>query len=68
QNGAPSTYIDPRYNPQKQLDPAQISQEAQDPNHPAHPANPKHREWAMGMAKRFGNAAVFGAGATLAGI
>ncbi|TVY34517.1 hypothetical protein LOCC1_G008346, partial [Lachnellula occidentalis] len=41
QNGAPSSYIDPRYNPsaEKQFNPARVAQEAQDPKQPAHPAN-----------------------------
>jgi len=63
-NGAPSSYIDPRYNPNANFNPTQMAQEAQDPNHPANPSNPKHHEWAKKMAQKFGNAAVFGAGAT----
>ncbi|KAF7865669.1 hypothetical protein EAF04_005835 [Stromatinia cepivora] len=66
-NGQPSQYIDPRYNPNGGFDPSKITQEAQDPNHPAHPQNPKHHEWAKKMATKFGNAAVFGAGATFGG-
>jgi hypothetical protein len=43
QNGAPSQYIDPRYNPnpQQQFNPGAMAQQAQDPNHPANPGNPK---------------------------
>ncbi|KAH6663476.1 hypothetical protein B0J14DRAFT_609071 [Halenospora varia] len=69
QNGAPSSYVDPRYNPnaQQQFNPSQISQEAQNPNNPAHPQNPKHHEWARNMVSKFGNAAMFGAGATFGG-
>lgn len=73
QNGtaSPSPYTDPRYTPNppspQQFDPSRISQEAQNPNHPAHPSNPKHREWAKKMVERFGQAAVFGAGATFGG-
>ncbi|TVY75770.1 hypothetical protein LSUE1_G005325 [Lachnellula suecica] len=69
QNGAPSQYIDPRYNPhpEQQFNPSKITQQAQDPAQPAHPQNPKHHEWAKNMAAKFGNAAVFGAGATFGG-
>ncbi|KAJ5054810.1 uncharacterized protein L3040_001074 [Drepanopeziza brunnea f. sp. 'multigermtubi'] len=68
-NGQASGYIDPRYdpNPQQQFHPSQVAQQAQDPNHPAHPKNPKHHEWARNMASKFGNAAMFGAGATFGG-
>jgi LAS seventeen-binding protein 1/2 len=44
-----------------------MAQQAQDPNHPAHPQNPKHHEWVKSMATKFGNAAMFGAGATFGG-
>jgi LAS seventeen-binding protein 1/2 len=99
QNGAPSQYIDPRYNPnpQQQFNPGAMAQQAQDPNHPANPGNPKvlisrftsvsssfwpmsrgsefsgkltihqHHEWVKNMASKFGNAAMFGAGATFGG-
>jgi len=69
QNGQPSGYIDPRYNPNpaQQFNPGAMAQQAQDPNHPAHPENPKHHEWVKGMAMKFGNAAMFGAGATFGG-
>ncbi|KAE8446955.1 hypothetical protein EG329_011437 [Mollisiaceae sp. DMI_Dod_QoI] len=69
QNGQPSGYIDPRYNPnpQQQFDPTKIAQQAQDPGHPANPSNAKHHEWARNMAAKFGNAAMFGAGATFGG-
>ncbi|OCK80238.1 hypothetical protein K432DRAFT_382419 [Lepidopterella palustris CBS 459.81] len=60
--GAPSNYVDPHYNGQYQ--PGAIAQQAQDPNHPANPKNPKHHEWLKQMGSKFGNAAVFGAGAT----
>ncbi|KAF2083936.1 hypothetical protein K490DRAFT_60017 [Saccharata proteae CBS 121410] len=63
--GAPSQYVDPYYQSGGQmLNPSQIAQQAQDPGHPAHPQNPKHHEWAKKLATQFGNAAVFGAGAT----
>ncbi|KAK8106833.1 uncharacterized protein PG998_008846 [Apiospora kogelbergensis] len=42
-----------------------IAQQAQDPNHPANPKHSKHAEWAKGLAEKFGNAMVFGGGATL---
>lgn len=69
QNGQPSGYIDTRYNPNpaQQFNPGAMAQQAQDPNHPAHPENPKHHEWVKGMATKFGNAAMFGAGATFGG-
>lgn len=69
QNGAPSQYIDPRYNPNphQQFNPSAMAQQAQDPNHPANPSNPKHHEWVNNMAEKFGNAAMFGAGATFGG-
>jgi hypothetical protein len=64
-NGQPSQYIDPRYvSGNQQFNPALIAQQAQDPNNPAHPKNPKHHEWAGKLAHKFGNAAVYGAGAT----
>ncbi|KAK3081537.1 hypothetical protein LTS18_005603 [Coniosporium uncinatum] len=47
--------------------PQQIAMNAQDPNNPAHPKHAKHGEWAKGLAARFGQAAVFGAGATAGG-
>ncbi|RDW73511.1 hypothetical protein BP6252_07418 [Coleophoma cylindrospora] len=61
QGGVPSQYVDPRYNPQAQFNPMQVAQQAQDPSHPAHPDNPKN------LAMKFGNAAMFGAGATFGG-
>lgn len=69
QNGQPSDYIDPRYNPnpQQQFNPGVMSQQAQDPAHPANPQNPGHHEWIKSMAMKFGNAAMFGAGATFGG-
>lgn len=68
-DGQPSQYIDPRYNtnPQQQFNPQKVAQQAQDPNHPANPQNPKHHEWAKEMLSKFGNAAMFGAGATFGG-
>jgi len=43
QNGQPSNYIDPRYNPNptQQFNPGAMAQQAQDPSHPANPTNPK---------------------------
>jgi len=72
QNGTPSSYVDPKYSgaqqqQQQAFNPSQIAQQAQDPNQPAHPANPKHHEWARNLASKFGNAAMFGAGATFGG-
>ncbi|KAE9375065.1 hypothetical protein N431DRAFT_336009 [Stipitochalara longipes BDJ] len=69
QNGQPSNYIDPRYNPNpaQQFNPGAMAQQAQDPSHPANPANPNHHEWIKNMAMKFGNAAMFGAGATFGG-
>ncbi|KAL3427934.1 hypothetical protein PVAG01_01443 [Phlyctema vagabunda] len=68
QGGVPSQYVDPKYNPSAQpFDPSRVAQQAQDPNHPAHPSNPKHHEWAKNLAMKFGNAAMFGAGATFGG-
>lgn len=68
QNGVPSPYIDPKFtNPSEQFNPSIVAQQAQDPGHPAHPAHPKHAEWAKKLAGKFGNAAVFGAGATFGG-
>lgn len=69
QNGQPSNYIDPRYNPnpQQQFNPGVMAQQAQDPTHPANPQNPGHHEWIKNMAMKFGNAAMFGAGATFGG-
>ncbi|KAI4151857.1 MAG: hypothetical protein LQ340_003255 [Diploschistes diacapsis] len=66
-NGAPSQYIDPYYNHNgapPPYNPSQVAQQAQDPNHPAHPDNPKHHEWVKNFAQKFGNAALWGAGAT----
>ncbi|KAB2106971.1 hypothetical protein AA0113_g5923 [Alternaria arborescens] len=64
-NGQPSQYIDPKYvNGGNQFNPAIIAQQAQDPGHPANPSHPKHHEWASKLAHKFGNAAVYGAGAT----
>ncbi|CAJ2508292.1 Uu.00g094780.m01.CDS01 [Anthostomella pinea] len=64
-NGQPSQCIDPRYaQGQQQFNPSQIAQQAQDPNNPAHPNNPKHHEWAKKLGSKFGNAALWGAGAT----
>lgn len=42
----------------------QDAQNAKDPNHPAHPEHPHHGEWLKNVGKKFGNAAIFGAGAT----
>ncbi|KAF6228260.1 hypothetical protein HO133_007990 [Letharia lupina] len=42
----------------------QEAQNAKDPSHPAHPQHPKHGEWLKNAGKKFGNAAIFGAGAT----
>jgi len=51
--------------PDAQQPPQQtVEDNANDPNHPAHPDHPKHGEWAKSLPKKFGNAAVFGAGAT----
>jgi len=44
-----------------------MAQQAQDPGHPANPQNPEHHEWIKSMAMKFGNAAMFGAGATFGG-
>jgi len=71
QNGQQSNYIDPRYGgqqwqPQGQVF-NQISNAAQNPNSPAHPDNPNHHEWAKNMAGKFGNAMMWGAGATFGG-
>ncbi|KAF3001524.1 hypothetical protein E8E13_009351 [Curvularia kusanoi] len=64
-DGQPAQYIDPRYvSGNQQFNPALIAQQAQDPNNPAHPQNAKHHEWAGKLAQKFGNAAVYGAGAT----
>ncbi|KNG46601.1 glycosyl hydrolase family 16 [Stemphylium lycopersici] len=64
-DGQPSQYIDPKYvDGRNHFNPALVAQQAQDPEHPAHPNHPKHHEWAGKLAKKFGNAAVFGAGAT----
>lgn len=62
--GAPSPYVDPKFTSGQTFNPAQISQQAQDPNNPAHPQNPKHHEWAKQLGAKFGNAALWGAGAT----
>jgi len=37
---------------------------AGDPEHPAHKDHPKHGEFLKSVPKRFGGAAIFGAGAT----
>jgi len=66
QNGQQSTYVDPKYGG-PQINPSQIAQEAQNPSNAAHPQNPNHHEWAKGLARKFGNAAMFGAGATFGG-
>jgi len=63
--GQPSPYVDPRYSGQPQMNPSQIAQQAQDPNHPANPQNPHHHEWVKNLAEKFGNAAVWGGGATM---
>ncbi|MCJ1305548.1 hypothetical protein MMC08_008362 [Hypocenomyce scalaris] len=65
--GAPSNYVDPRYSGQPMMNPGEIAQNAQDPSHPANPQNPKHHEWVKNFAARLGNAATFGAGATMGG-
>jgi len=68
QNGTPSQYIDPKFSdPAHQFNASMVAQQAQNPSNPAHPENPKHHEWAKNMAMKFGNAAVFGAGATFGG-
>ncbi|KAJ4372385.1 hypothetical protein N0V83_004159 [Neocucurbitaria cava] len=79
-NGQPSQYVDTRYvNGANQFNPALVAQQAQDPNNPAHPDHPNvrqshrqalkasfvvHHEWAKKLGRKFGNAAVMGAGAT----
>ncbi|MCJ1306721.1 hypothetical protein MMC25_000364 [Agyrium rufum] len=70
-NGAPSTYVDLRYAqfpqgppPGYAQFPSAIAAAAQDPNHPANPQNPQHHEWAKTLGSKFGNALVWGAGAT----
>ncbi|KAF2118128.1 hypothetical protein BDV96DRAFT_643387 [Lophiotrema nucula] len=64
-NGQPSPYVDAKYvSGGNQFNPAWVAQQAQDPSNPAHPQHPKHHEWAKGLAQKFGNAAVYGAGAT----
>ncbi|KAE9993921.1 hypothetical protein EG327_002545 [Venturia inaequalis] len=75
QNGQPSQYVDSRYGGsygQAQWQPQgpqfqQIAQAAQDPQSPANPKHAKHADWAKGMASKFGNAMMFGAGATFGG-
>ncbi|CAF9936625.1 hypothetical protein IMSHALPRED_010840 [Imshaugia aleurites] len=43
----------------------QLAQAAQDPSHPANPQqDSKHGAWAKKLGEKFGNAAIFGAGAT----
>jgi len=37
---------------------------SKNPENPEHPSHPKHHEFLKGLVQRFGNAAVFGAGAT----
>ncbi|KAF2132671.1 hypothetical protein P153DRAFT_363958 [Dothidotthia symphoricarpi CBS 119687] len=65
QNGQPSPYADSRFaGGAYQLNPSLVAQQAQNPNNPAHPDNPKHHEWAKNLGMKFGNAAVYGAGAT----
>ncbi|MCJ1306173.1 hypothetical protein MMC08_008991 [Hypocenomyce scalaris] len=59
--GVPSNYVDTHHG----MNPGQIAQQAQDPANAAHPKNAKHHEWASKFAGRLGNAAVFGAGATM---
>ncbi|KAH6645995.1 hypothetical protein BKA67DRAFT_91168 [Truncatella angustata] len=64
-NGQPSPYIDARYaSGQQQFNPSLVAQQAQDPQNPAHPDHPKHHEWAKKLGSKFGNAALWGAGAT----
>ncbi|KAK8086148.1 hypothetical protein PG994_001122 [Apiospora phragmitis] len=72
--GYPSNYVDVRHGggggnappPNVSPDfPQAIAQQAQDPNHPANPKHSKHAEWAKSLAEKFGNAMVFGGGATL---
>ncbi|KAF1840536.1 uncharacterized protein K460DRAFT_371734 [Cucurbitaria berberidis CBS 394.84] len=64
-NGQPSPYVDPRYvSGANQFNPSLVAQQAQDPNNPAHPDHPKHHDWAKKLGSKFGNAAVYGAGAT----
>ncbi|KIW02045.1 uncharacterized protein PV09_06547 [Verruconis gallopava] len=71
QNGQQSSYVDPRYGGPQWAPPAQIfnqvSAAAQNPQSPANPDHPKHHEWAKGMASKFGNAMMWGAGATFGG-
>ncbi|KAF2707682.1 hypothetical protein K504DRAFT_458164 [Pleomassaria siparia CBS 279.74] len=65
QSGQQSQYTDARFvNGGNHFNPAWVAQQAQDPNNPAHPQHPKHHEWAKDLAHKFGNAAVYGAGAT----
>lgn len=67
-NGSPSPYMDTKFtNPAHQFDPSLVAQQAQNPNNPAHPQHPEHGAWAKKLAGKFGNAAMFGAGATLGG-
>ncbi|KAL2050056.1 hypothetical protein ABVK25_009664 [Lepraria finkii] len=69
QAGVPSQYIDPHYaqggNYANPTPVAAIAQAAQDPNHPANPNHPKHGQWASKLGAKLGNAAIFGAGATM---
>lgn len=65
--GVPSQYIDPRYAPNNGYQPpvGEIAQAAQNPQHPANPSHPKHGEWVGKIGAKLGNAAIFGAGATM---
>jgi hypothetical protein len=64
-NGQPSQYTDSKYvDGAEKFNPALVAKQAQDPGHPANPNHPKHHEWASKLAHKFGNAAVYGAGAT----
>ncbi|KAA6407067.1 MAG: glycosyl hydrolase family 16 [Lasallia pustulata] len=64
--GIPSNYVDPQYSGgQQMMNPGQIAQQAQDPAHPANPQHPNHHAWVKSFASKLGNAATFGAGATM---
>ncbi|KAK4689307.1 hypothetical protein P7C73_g795, partial [Tremellales sp. Uapishka_1] len=66
-DGKQSQYVDPRYSGEQAPPFQQIAQDAQNPNNPAHPSNARHHEWASNMAGKFGNAMMWGAGATFGG-
>ncbi|MCJ1293544.1 hypothetical protein MMC34_005099 [Xylographa carneopallida] len=65
QGGIPSQYIDPHYGGPQMVNPGAIAQQAQDPASPANPAHPNHHAWVKSFASRLGQAATFGAGATM---